>query len=340
MLPQSRNRILTAMSSFRLLFRLAAACALPAACCAPLAHAWGRDGHRMINRLAVENLPEDVPAFLRNGNAADIVEYEGPEPDQWRNKAEDELANTQAADHFIDLEWADLARTPCPAASPGCAPDGTMLPRRRFDFIKALHAAQAQHPALPLTPEKVGLQPWQVEEVWERLKSDLRDYRKLNAANADLSGIETIILFEAGWLGHYVADGSQPLHMTINYNGWAAKTNPNGYTTEHHIHSQFESVYVSASIKPDEVAPLVRSTKPQAIDDEWTQYLEYMHRSHALVEKTYQLEKAGGFTNAGTPEAKAFTEERLAAGAVELRDLIYSAWTHSADPVQEFHGAQ
>ena len=33
-----------------------------------------------------------------------------------------------------------------------------------------------------------------------------------------------------------------------------------------------------------------------------------------------------------TPEAKAFTVERLAAGAIELRDLIYSAWVHSADP--------
>lgn len=326
------------MSSLPKLCRFAAVFALPAALCSPPAHAWGRDGHRMINRLAVENLPADVPAFLRNGNAADIIEYEGPEPDQWRNKAEDELANTQAAEHFMDLEWADLAGTPCTTGTPGCSPTGTMLPRRRFDFLKALQAAQARHPDLTLTPDKVGLQPWQVEEVWERLKSDLRDYRKLQAANGDLSGIETVILFEAGWLGHYVADGSQPLHITINYNGWAEKTNPNGYTTEHGIHSKFESVYVSANIKPADVTPLVRSTKPQAIDDEWTQYLDYMHRSNALVEKTYGLEKAGGFTDAGTPEARAFTEERLAAGAIELRDLIYSAWIHSADPVQEFHG--
>ena len=56
------------------------------------------------------------------------------------------------------------------------------------------------------------------------------------------------------------------------------------------------------------------------------------------MEKVYQLDKAGGFTDAGTPEAKAFTEERLAAGAIELRDLIYSAWVHSADPVEEYHG--
>lgn len=294
----------------------------------------------LINRLAVQYLPEEVPAFLRNGNALDIVEYEGPEPDRWRNRAEDELSSTQAADHFIDLEWAELAGTPCSAGTPGCAPNGIMLPRKRYDFVRALEAAQSRHPDLSLQPDKVGLQPWQVEEVWERLKSDLRDYRRLVASNGDLSGVETIILFETGWLGHYVGDGSQPLHATINYNGWVEKNNPNGYTTEHGIHSQFETVYVSANIKPADVSPLVAATKPAVVDDEWTQYFGYILHSNSLVEKTYQLQKAGGFTDAGTPEAKAFTEERLAAGAIELRDLIYSAWVHSADPVQEFHGPQ
>ncbi len=327
------------MRLLRSVTRLAFAPALLSLLVSPQAHAWGRDGHRMINRLAVENLPADVPAFLRNGNAADIIEYEGPEPDQWRNKAEDELSNTQAADHFLDLEWADLAGTPCATTTPGCSPSGTLLPKRRFDFMKALAAAQLRHPELPLSVDKVGMQPWQVEEVWERLKSDLRDYRRLSAANADLSGIETIILFEAGWLGHYVADGSQPLHITINYNGWVEKANPNGYTTEHGIHSQFESVYVTANVKPAEVAPLVRAASAQPIDDEWRQYLGYIHHSNSLVEKTYQLEKTGGFTAGGTPEARAFTEERLAAGAIELRDLIYAAWVHSADSVQDFHGA-
>ncbi len=301
---------------------------------------WGKDGHGMINRLAGEYLPADVPAFLHNPNGLDILEYLGPEPDRWRSRAEEELSSTQAPDHFLDMEWADLAGTPCSAGTPGCGPDAMMLPRKRYDFIRALYAAQARHPDLPLQPDKVGTQPWQVEEVWERLKSDMRDYRRLVATNGDLVPVQTIILFEAGWLGHYVADGSQPLHTTIHYNGWVGPTNPNGYTTEHKIHSQFETVYVTANIKPTDVAPLVAETRPRVIDDEWTQYLEYLHRSNALVEKTYQLDKAGGFTEAGTPAAKSFTEERLAAGAIELRDLIYSAWVHAADPVPEFRGPQ
>ena len=284
--------------------------------------AWGTDGHKMINRLAAANLPKDVPAFLRNGNALDTMEYLGPEPDRWRNKAEEDLVAAQAPEHFIDLEWADLVGP---------------LPKKRYDFIRALEKAQAAHPDIPLTPEKVGLQPYVTEEVWERLKVGMREYRKLLAAGEDTKPAETAILYYAGWLGHYVADGSQPLHVTIQYNGWTGP-NPNGYTTEHKIHSQFESTFVSANVKSSDVDPLVAAAQPKVLTDEWSDYMDYLRYTGSLVEKTYQLEKAGGFTGAGTPEAKAFTEERLAAGAIQLRDMIYTAWVRSADPVQEFHG--
>ena len=56
------------------------------------------------------------------------------------------------------------------------------------------------------------------------------------------------------------------------------------------------------------------------------------------VEKVYQLEKAGGFVGAGTPESREFTAERLAAGASMLRDMIYTAWLESAKPVPDPHG--
>lgn len=288
------------------------------------AYGWGRDGHMMINRLAVLNLPGDVPAFLRNGAALDAIEYLGPEPDRWKNRAEDELSAAQTPDHFIDLEWADLVGP---------------LPKRRYDFIRALEAAQAKNPKIPLTPEKVGMQPWQVEEIYERLKSSLRDYRKLVAANQNTEPVEGAIRFYAGWLGHYVADGSQPLHVTIQYNGWTGE-NPHGYTTEHKIHALFESINVSANVKTGDVAPLVAAAAPKVLGDEWGDYLAYLRHSGSEVERTYVLEKAGGFTGSGTAQGKAFTEERLAAGAIELRDMIYTAWVRSGDPVEEYRGPQ
>jgi hypothetical protein len=47
----------------------------------------------------------------------------------------------------------------------------------------------------------------------------------------------------------------------------------------------------------------------------------------------YQLEKAGGFAGAGSAESREFTADRLAAGASMLRDMIYTAWVDSAQPV-------
>jgi hypothetical protein len=283
---------------------------------------WGSDGHSMINRLAAKYLPADVPAFMRDGGALDAMSYLGPEPDRWRNRAESELDAVQAPDHFIDLELAEMVGP---------------LPKRRYDYIRELAKVQAEHPELGLAPEKVGMQPWQVEEVYQRLKVGFRQYRKLVAANEDTKPIELAIVFYAAWLGHYVGDGSQPLHTTIQYNGWKGP-NPNGYTTEHYIHSEFETTFVSANVTAADVAPLVAAAPVKVLDDEWADYLDYLHHTHSLVERTYEIEKAGGFAGVGTPEGKAFTEERLAAGAIELRDMIETAWVRSADPVEEFHG--
>lgn len=304
------------------LVRFAVAAALVPLMAVQPSLAWGRDGHGMINRLAAANLPKDVPAFLHNGNALDTMEYLGPEPDRWYGKAEEELNAEQSSEHFIDLEYADLIGP---------------LPKKRYDYLRELEKAAASHPDLDLRPEKVGLQPYVTEEVYQRLKSAMREYRHLVAAGEDTKPVETAILFYAGWLGHYVADGSQPLHTTVQYNAWTGP-NPQGYTTDHKIHSQFESLFVGANIKPSDVAPLVNAAEPKLLKDEWGDYMDYLRHSHSLVERIYQLEKAGGFTGAGTPEAKAFVKERLAAGAIELRDMIYTAWVRSGDPVQEYHG--
>ncbi len=287
----------------------------------PSSHAWGNKGHRLINRLAAQSLPADMPAFLRTPEALNEIEYLGPEPDRWRSRAEPELNAAQAPDHFIDLEYADLIGT---------------LPRERYQYIAALYAYAAAHPdrASELRPEKVGFQPYIASEVWERLKSAMRDYRTLSAAHQNTKPVEAAILFYAGWLGHYVGDGSQPLHVTIQYNGWVGP-NPNGYTTEHHIHSLFETTFVDAAINSSDIQPLITPLHP--IGDEWHDYLAYLRHTGTYVEKVYQLDKAHAFDGTGTHDSRHFTAERLAAGASMLRDLIVAAWTKSAEPVPDWH---
>ena len=311
--------ILTLMQSQKLVRLLSALLALGLA--APSLFAWGSKGHTIINRLAVESLPADVPAFLKTPDAVAEIVYLGPEPDRWRSRAEPELNAEQAPDHFMDMEFADRIGT---------------LPRQRYQYIAALYAYAAAHPdqAAEMRPERVGFQPYITSEVWERLKSAMRDYRTLTAKHEDTKPVEAAILFYAGWLGHYVADGSQPLHVTIQYNGWVGP-NPNGYTTAHTIHSQFETAFVDAAVNAPDVQPLMAPVK--TIGSEWDDYLAYLRHTGTYIEKVYQLEKQQGFEGTGTPEAKQFTAERLAAGASMLRDLIYAAWVKSAEPVPESH---
>src|SRR5215470_4418346 len=190
--------------------------------------AWGNEGHTCINRVAAQKIPASMPKFLRQ--AVTEIAYLGPEPDRWRNPAEFALKNAQEADHFIDLErvsWLDP------------------LPPGRYEFYRKLYekrAATTDHPDDYL-PERVGLQPYITMELYGRLKAAFREYRKLKLASQPTQAAEAAAVFYAGWLGHYVADASQPLHCTVKYDGWSGP-NPEGYTTARGIHAQFETEFV------------------------------------------------------------------------------------------------
>ena len=283
------------------------------------AGAWGNEGHTYINRVAAEKIPATMPRFLRR--AVVEIAYLGPEPDRWRSPSEFALKNAQEPDHFIDLErvsWLDP------------------LPQGRYEFYRKLYEKRAATPSTDhpddYLPEHVGLQPYITMEVYGRLKAAFREYRQRQAAHQPTRAVEQAIIFYAGWLGHYVGDGSQPLHTTIHYNGWVGE-NPSGYTTEHKIHAQFETAYVAANITAKDFEGLVKT--PQRLDHPFTDYVAYLRQSNTLVENVYALEKAGGFTGKGSPAAFDFTTHRLAAASQMLLDLWYTAWLESAVPVPE-----
>ena len=117
--------------------------------------AWGKDGHTMINRLAGAALPADVPEFLRSTEALDALEYYGPEPDRWKSPGG---AGVECGAVSGTLYRSRVCRS------------GGRVAAAAYDFVRALAFAQKAHPDLPLSPEKVGMQPYQAVEVWERLE--------------------------------------------------------------------------------------------------------------------------------------------------------------------------
>jgi len=295
------------------LCRAAAVVVLMALLLQPLA-AWWDNGHRLVNRAAALAVPAEMPDFLRK--AADRIAYLGPEPDRWREQSESVLKNSQEPDHFINLERvADIPQ----------------LPASRYDYYRLLYAKRlaAKEHGDDFLPEKVGLQPYITIEIYDRLKVAFREYRRLKQQNLPTEGVEQNIAFYAGWLGHYVADGANPLHTSIHYNGWVGD-NPNGYTGSKEFHAEFEGRFVS---RAEESLPIGQLRPPVRLADPFTDYVAYLRASNQLVEKTYQLEKTGAFKDTGTPEGREFVRDRLTAGAQMLLNLWYTAWEESAAPV-------
>lgn len=254
-----------------------------------------------------------MPLFLRH--AVTEITYLGPEPDRWRDPQEQALAASQAPDHFIKLERISWLNP---------------MPKDRYEFYRKLYDKRATctNHCDSYLPENVGLQPYIVAEVYSRLKLAFREYRKRQAAHEPTASVQQVIIFYAGWLGHYVADGSQPLHTSIRIDGWIGP-NPHGYTTKRGIHARFEA-YADANIQASDLVGQIHA--PDKLGDPFRDYMEYLRHSNRLVEEVYQLEKAGGFTGKGSREARKFTTARLAAGSQMLLDLWYTAWITSVEP--------
>ena len=204
-------------------------------------------------------------------------------------------------------------------------PDGALTSAAdRYAFIEALAKTGRK-------PSEAGFLPYRMLELFQTLRIEFRLWR----ATTDpikREMIEQRIINDAGILGHYVTDGSNPHHTTMHHNGWIGD-NPKGYSTDNTIHSRFENVYVRTHMQVNDLLPLIGAarviTKPRE------EVIAYLQTSKSLVEKLYELEKKEAFGEATkSEEHKKFVQERLAAGAQMLRDLWWTAWVTSEAPAK------
>ncbi len=274
--------------------------------------AWGDAGHRLIGLAAAQKLPADMPAFFRA--AADQLSYLNPEPDRWKDRAEraidPALEGGTSSDHYVDMDLVSPTVLKAALAAPN-----------RFAFSDTLRAAGS-------AANTVGLLPFAMLEQAQRLRGDFRLWRI--APDATVRGwIEARIIDDAGLLGHFVADGSNPHHTTKHHNGWVGD-NPKGYTTDNRFHSRFESAYVQAHMKlPDVLAAMTNA--PRTLPTFRESIIAYLNTSYSQLDRLYELDKISPFQpESTTPEQKTFAAARLAAGAEMLRDVWYTAWVTSA----------
>lgn len=284
------------------------------------AFGWGNEGHHYINQVAARRIPHEMPNFFRS--AGERLTYLAVEPDRWREKIEPTLKNWQEPDHFFNMERLEGMGE---------------LPVRPYEFIQKLYEKQATitdpKERSEYLPENIGMQPYAAIAMYERLKVAFREYRNLEKDHKSTKAAELETIYAAGILGHYVGDASQPLHASIQYNGWIGD-NPNGFTTRKTIHYEFESEFVAQNVKASDFEKLVNG--PQAISDPFPDYVAYLHQSNGLVTQLYTLDKDHAFENQGTPAGKEFVVRRLAAASQKLVDLWYTAWLESAKDVPPY----
>jgi hypothetical protein len=277
--------------------------------------AWGEAGHRMTGEAAALSMPGSTPAFFRK--ASKELGYLNPEPDRWKDRTERDadraLDGAFNADHFIDIEMAPPAVLAAALAAPN-----------RYAYADTLRKAG-------IDATVFGFLPFAILEYAQKLRVDFRNWRA--APDSIKPFIESRIIDDAGVLGHFVADGSNPLHTSDQYNGWT-RANPNGYATDRQTHARFESGYVGAKIKLADVLAKM-DTNARVLPDFRAAIIQYLRESNAQVIPFYELDKRSRFdTNTTSAQNRAFTVDRLAFGAKMLRDVWWTAWVTSEPAVR------
>jgi hypothetical protein len=276
-------------------------------CCLNFAsstYAWGDEGHRFVNRIAAQKMPDDMPAFFKN--AAVRLEFLGPEPDRWRDNKElfFALREVNGPDHFIDID----------------KPENFIdLPNDRYKYGDWLRTQGKD-------PKDIGFLPYAILEGYEKIQVLFRLWRSTQNAG-EREQLEQNIIYYAGVLGHYVGDGAQPLHTTVHYNGWSGSSNPETMTREP-LHWRFEGEYVKAQIKAEDFAVMVNTASK--LKDPFADTMKYLFESYSHVKPLDEMDKTARWDPSNTkPESKQFVAKRLAAGSQMLANLWYTAWIDS-----------
>ncbi|MCF8368524.1 MAG: T9SS type A sorting domain-containing protein [Bacteroidales bacterium] len=164
-----------------------------------------------------------------------------------------------------------------------------------------------------------GILPWATETAFDSLQSCF-----------ERGDWEQAVLFAAD-LGHYVADGHMPLHITRNYNGQ--------YTGNQGIHSRYESEMIGMYINQ-----ILYTGYPIETIGNVNQYIfNYLYQNYTYVDSLIAAddyaENLAGNTNSSQyyaalwDKTESFTNIMFKRSAHNLAELIYTAWFNAGSPL-------
>jgi len=252
---------------------------------------WGYVGHKKINEHAPASFSHSM-VFLK-ASWTILLANHGSDADD--RKAWDA---SEKPKHYIDIddypEFLQYGKIP-----------------QTYDSVVALHGQ-----SFVLAK---GTLPWATLIAFDSLKSCFQrmDWNKAGLFAADL--------------GHYVADGHQPLHITRNYNGQ--------YSGQKNIHYRYESNmigdYQNLILYADDSAVQIQDVRSYVFGYIYTNYgildsllladsTAYSVAGHVYSSQYYSL-----LWNS----SKGFTIDLFKRASFSLAGLIYTAWVQAGSPV-------
>jgi hypothetical protein len=298
--------------------------------------AWGATGHEVVNRAALASLPADFPAWVREPATAERIAFLANEPDRWRDSRDRALLHATAPDHNFDYEEiADAGM------------DIAKLPPFRYDFVMQFAAARAAHGAnfRPDDPKYntnhtqglCGFLPWEIAEQFGELQvafSYLKTYERYGTPS-EIANARANVAYVMGLMGHFVGDGSQPLHVTKYFYGWTGP-NPEHFVNRPAWHAWIDSGFINkAGIGSEEVvahvtpaAPVNLAPRADGQDPLFGAVMDYLGETNRQVVPLYRLERDGPLRMNGpaTPEGRAYIDAQLLRAGQMLGSLWLTAW--------------
>ncbi len=257
---------------------------------------WGSTGHYKINWHAPMSLPYQM-SFLKTSWTTLLAAHASDADDRR------DTDPSEAPKHYINIdsypEFNSTGRIP-----------------QTYDSVVAAHG-------ISFVLDK-GILPWATMTAFDSLRNCFQRKNWDKAA-----------LFAAD-LGHYIADGHQPLHLTQNYNGQ--------YTGQEGVHSRYESSMINRFnndiVYPYDSAEYIPDINQFVFD---YIYFDYKFADSVLLADLAAHSETGStsstaYYNALWSHTGDFTIRMFRDASHFLADLIYTAWVDAGSPLPNPNG--
>ncbi|UCG03681.1 MAG: hypothetical protein JSW11_06770 [Candidatus Heimdallarchaeota archaeon] len=252
---------------------------------------WDDLSQGTITEQAILSLPSPWKEFFTDSSDFLFIHADGP--DQYREHLKYyrmDLYNEEAPRHFDDHDTKEL--------------DGTIynvsLPENAHLIDAQFTAEDIEFISINVSSTSKKYQKGVVEWAVLNFTRKVTDYMSLIANDPSNSTIWHFTIIHMGWLAHYVADATMPLHATVNYDGQL--------TGQGGIHSFIEY-------------PL--------LDHETTGYLSdvnFTHKPAVYVDSPINQTLHSIETGLGNVSFILETDKILAPSGVRTKDTIKDMW--------------